>query len=117
VLLAFWATWCGACRMASPRLSDLQVRYGAQGLSVIGLANEEPDEVSPSVTRQQMRYAVGADRKGETSAAYGVASLPSVFIIDKKGVVRDVSVGYDPGREAQVESLLKTLLAEPAPAP
>lgn len=117
VVLSFWATWCSACRMASPRLSELQARYGAQGLSVVGLSTDDPAEIAPTALRLNMRYAVGADRKGETTQAHHVNSLPSVFVIDKRGVVRDVSVGYDPGREAQTEALIRALLAEPAPAP
>jgi alkyl hydroperoxide reductase subunit AhpC len=64
-----------------------------------------------------MRYAVAADVSESTSAAYGVKALPTMFVIDKKGVIRDVVVGYDPTRHAEVEKLLKALLAEAAPAP
>ena len=48
--------------------------------------------------------------------AYGVKVLPTLFIIDKKGVIREVSLGFDPTKHAELEKLLKTLLAEPAPA-
>jgi thiol-disulfide isomerase/thioredoxin len=116
VVLSFWATWCGACRMLSPRLSDWQQRLGAQGLVVIGLSSEDAADVASFVPRMGMRYSIGVDKKGETSAAYHVSSLPSLFVIDKRGVVRDVAVGYDPSREAQIEALLRTLMAEPAPA-
>jgi thiol-disulfide isomerase/thioredoxin len=116
LVLSFWATWCGACRMLSPRLSDWQQRLGAQGLVVIGLSSEDAADVATFVPRMNMRYSIGVDKKGETSAAYHVSSLPSVFIVDKRGVVRDVAVGYDPTREAQLEALLRTLLAEPPPA-
>jgi hypothetical protein len=44
-----------------------------------------------------------------------VRSLPTVFVIDKRGVIRDVSVGFDPRREVEMEALLQRLLAEPAP--
>jgi thiol-disulfide isomerase/thioredoxin len=115
VMLGFWATWCGACRLQIPRLNAFHNRYAAQGLSVIGLASEESQEVGPHAARAGMQYAVGADKAGDTTQAYHVVSLPSVFVIDKRGVVRDVMVGFDPGREPQVEALVKQLLAEPAP--
>jgi peroxiredoxin len=47
--------------------------------------------------------------------AYGVSALPTLFVVDKKGVVRDVFVGFDPDQDAHVEELIRTLLAEPAP--
>ena len=43
-----------------------------------------------------MRYAVAVDTHGETTRSYGVVSLPTLVVIDKRGVVRDVAVGYDP---------------------
>ena len=58
-----------------------------------------------------------SDAKGDTSAVYSVSALPTMFLIDKKGVIRDVLIGYDPARHAEVEKLLQALLAEPAPPP
>jgi hypothetical protein len=62
-----------------------------------------------------MRYAVGVDKNAETTRSYGVVSLPTLVVIDKRGVVRDVSVGYDPSEDARLENTVKTLLAEAAP--
>jgi thiol-disulfide isomerase/thioredoxin len=116
VLLDFWATWCAPCRVLSPKLSAMQSRYGAQGLTVVGLSTERPDDVTLFAQRTGMKYGVGVDRRAETSQAYTVASLPTLFIIDKRGVVREIEVGYDPTHDAQVEALVKQLLAEPVPA-
>src|SRR5260370_24250421 len=44
VLLDFWATWCVPCRVVMPKLGDLQARYGAQGLAVLGVSTEEAHE-------------------------------------------------------------------------
>ena len=63
-----------------------------------------------------MKYAVAFDKDGAAMSAYGAKSLPTLFIIDKKGVIREIVNGYDPSKHAEVEKLLKTLLAEPAPA-
>jgi thiol-disulfide isomerase/thioredoxin len=116
VLLDFWATWCGPCRVMSPTLSGLQARYGAQGLSVIGISTEEDEQVSLFAQRMNMGYGVATDSNGDTTQAYTVSSLPTLFVIDKRGVVREVEVGYDSSREAGLESLIQSLLNEPAPA-
>jgi peroxiredoxin len=115
VLLDFWATWCAPCRLVAPKMRALQARYGAQGLTVIGMSSEPAEEISLFAQRTGMTYGIVSDAKGETSSSHTVSSLPTLFIIDKRGVVRDIVVGYDPSRDAQVEATVKTLLAEPAP--
>lgn len=115
VVIDFWATWCGACRMTAPTLSTWQTRYGAQGLSIVGITTDETSLAATFAEKHAMRFGVASDPNGETTHAYGVSALPTLFVIDKRGVVREVSVGYDPSHEAQVETLIKTLLAEPAP--
>jgi thiol-disulfide isomerase/thioredoxin len=116
VLLDFWATWCAPCRVVVPKLGALQARYGAQGLSVLGVSTEDAQDVATFAQRMAMRYAVGVDRHAETTRSYGVISLPTLVVIDKRGVVRDVAVGYDSSEDARLENMVRTLLAEPAPA-
>lgn len=114
VVLDFWATWCGPCRLLAPKLSALQSRYGAQGLRVVGVTTDAAEKAALFAQRASIRYPIAVDPRGETSRAYDVSALPTVFVIDKRGVVRDVAVGYDEGRDAQIEALLKDLLAEPS---
>jgi thiol-disulfide isomerase/thioredoxin len=114
VVLDFWATWCMACRMAAPRLSSWQAKYGAQGLAVIGITDDPIPEASQGASSFGMNYSIASDESYATQRAFGVRALPTIFIIDKRGVIRDVSVGFDPGREKATEALLQTLLAEPA---
>jgi thiol-disulfide isomerase/thioredoxin len=116
VLVDFWATWCGPCRFVAPKLGTLQSRYGAQGLSILGVSTEDAQDVALFAERTAMGYSVGSDIHGETTRSYGVSSLPTMVLIDKRGVVRDVSIGYDPGEDARLEQSIRSLLAEPAPS-
>jgi peroxiredoxin len=116
VIVDFWATWCMACRMSAPKLTSWQAKFGAQGLSVIGITDDPVEQASAGAQDFGMRYAaVASDESYTTQRAFGVRALPTVFVIDKRGVIRDVSVGFDPRKEAQMEALLRRLLAEPAP--
>jgi thiol-disulfide isomerase/thioredoxin len=115
VILDFWATWCAPCRIVAPKLGALQARYGAQGLSVLGVSTEEAQDVALFAQRMPFRYAIAVDKHAETTRSYGVASLPTIVVIDKRGIVRDIAIGYDPTADARLESTVRSLLAEATP--
>jgi thiol-disulfide isomerase/thioredoxin len=116
VLLDFWATWCAPCRIVIPKLGALQARYGAQGLDVLGVSTEDAQEVASFTQRMDVRYAVAIDKHAQTTRSYGVVSLPTLVVIDKRGIVRDVAIGYDSSEDARLEGSVRKLLAEQAPA-
>ena len=62
-----------------------------------------------------MRYGVVSDKNARTHQGYGITALPTIFIIDRRGVVRAVTVGAGRGEVDRLEALVKTLLAEAPP--
>lgn len=115
VLLDFWASWCGPCRLIVPHLSELHDELGAQGLSVVGITSDSVKVASRTARSWEMTYNVASDVKDETAASYGVGALPTMFLIDKRGVIREVFVGFHPAQGAVLKKKIKALLAEPAP--
>jgi len=117
VLVDFWATWCGPCRMIAPRLSALQDKLGAQGLRVVGMTSDSAEKAATYMDISGLRYPSLSDPGSMVSRAYHVNGIPALYVIDRRGVVREVFVGFDPQRDAKLEALVLALLAEPGPAP
>lgn len=115
VILDFWATWCGPCRIAAPHLDALQARHPDSELSVVGVSTDDADAVAAFVKATGIHYGLGADPDARLTKAFGVVSLPTVVVLDKRGIVRDVAVGFDPNIDDRLEGVVRALLAEPSP--
>lgn len=112
VVLEFWASWCGPCHLLSPVLQGWHERLQPQGVVVAGVSAESTEIVSRSAYQMGIGYAVFADPSGATTKAYRAMALPTVFVLDKSGRVRDVMVGYSSPGLARLETLVKKLIQE-----
>jgi thiol-disulfide isomerase/thioredoxin len=112
VVLEFWATWCVPCRLTAPLLTSWSDQHGAEGLSVLGVTTDPVAIAADGARKAAMSYSVFSDESGETVRSYRAFALPTMFVIDRRGRVRDVVVGYSSVRLRQVEQLLSRLLAE-----
>jgi thiol-disulfide isomerase/thioredoxin len=90
-VLDFWATWCGPCAILSPHLEALAARHPT--LYVIGISDEDPDTIGGYLVSHKITYPMGVDADNKATRAYLVQGLPSVFVIDKAGVIRYAAVG------------------------
>jgi len=113
VLLEFWAPWCVACRFLVPTMNDWHAQFRPQGVEVIGITMDPVLQASQAARQLGMQYNIASDFSGETSRAYRAHAIPTLFVIDRKGVVRDVMVGYSAERLQALRSLLGRLVSEP----
>lgn len=111
VVIDFWASWCVACRLAIPTLNAWHERLGARGLTVVGITTDPADLALEASVELGIGYAVASDLDGLTSRAYRASALPTLFVLDKQGKVRDIIVGYSSDRLAEVEKTLEALVA------
>ena len=119
VLVDYWATWCGPCRMATPTLQGLHQKFAKRGLRVIGMSVDDDSTVSqvPAFARMMhMTYTITASPQANSQAAqlYNAGGIPAQYLIDKKGVIRWAQEGFDPGEGPKLSALIQKLLAEKA---
>jgi thiol-disulfide isomerase/thioredoxin len=95
VVLDFWATWCPPCKSEIPGYVKLQEKYKDKGLVIIGVSldQEGPDVVKRFMADFHMNYPVVMGDDSVVQAFGGVDAIPSTFIIDRAGKIRDKKVG------------------------
>jgi thiol-disulfide isomerase/thioredoxin len=111
VLLNFWATWCGPCKIEMPWLVDLQKKYGPEGLQIVGVAMDDTSdkEIADFAHKMGVNYVVlkGSEKVGDLYG--GVDRLPLTYYIDRSGKVVDETIGL--AGEAVIEDGIKRSLA------
>jgi thiol-disulfide isomerase/thioredoxin len=114
VLVDFWATWCGPCLAELPRVKALYAKYHDKGLEIVSVSNDyKQSDLIDFTARNEMPWpelfdptAAAAQHWNPTTLNYGIRGIPTMFLIDKKGICRTVEA-----RE-KMEDLVPTLLAE-----
>jgi thiol-disulfide isomerase/thioredoxin len=112
VLVNFWATWCGPCKIETPWLVELQDEYRSQGLQVVGVAMDDSgkDEIAKFAKDMGVNYPVLLGKESVGDAYGGVPALPESFFVGRDGKIVDRIIGLK-GRgeiEDSVKKALKT---------
>jgi thiol-disulfide isomerase/thioredoxin len=111
-IIDFWATWCGPCIAAAPKLDAIYREYKDKGLVVIGANLAESGEAKgkkdnavayAEKTKYAYTFTYGNDQIGKD---WKVPGYPTFFIVDRKGVVKEVMVGFN---EAKMRALVAEL--------
>jgi peroxiredoxin len=111
VLLDFWATWCGPCKVEIPWFIDFERQFKDQGFAVLGVSMDEDgwSAVKPYVQNMKMNYRIllGND---DVSAAYGgLDALPTTLLIDRQGKIASVHEGVSMGKEEFKNAIVQLL--------
>jgi peroxiredoxin len=97
LVVDFWATWCGPCRVEIPGYIELQKKYGKDGLVVIGISLDEqgPAVVKQFVEKNGVNYPMVMATPAVIEAFGGVEAIPTTFIIDREGMIRERKIGSE----------------------
>ena len=95
VLLNFWATWCGPCKLEIPWFVEFEQKYKDRGFAVVGVAMDEEgwEVVKPYIAQAKVNYRVVMGDDSVAQLYGGVESLPTSFIIDQGGRIASTHVG------------------------
>lgn len=96
VLLDFWATWCGPCRLVMPLLERMQKEYSDTMIQLAINVMEPNGMVEEYVREQGIHALILMDQDGSVSVSYGAIGIPTQVLIDREGIVRFIQEGFDP---------------------
>jgi peroxiredoxin len=115
VLLDFWATWCGPCKIEIPWFMEFETQFKDQGFAVLGVSMDEDGwaAIKPYVRDRKMNYRVllGDDKVGTSYG--GLDALPTTLLIDREGNIASVHEGVAMGKE-EFKNAIVQLLGSPS---
>jgi peroxiredoxin len=104
VFINFWATWCGPCRTEIPAFVELQEEFGEDNLAILGISVDQGDlSVVPKFAKSyNINYEILYANAEVVGTYGGIQSIPTTFIVDREGYLRDRLVGF-PGKDYFVQ--------------
>lgn len=112
VVLDFWASWCAPCRRSMPELSALAEELGPRGLVVLGVNRDswQTEKAAEALAAIRPKFDSVIDERGYGDRI-GITTLPTSYIVDRRGIVRAMHFGYT--EPARLRAELEPLLGEP----
>ncbi len=115
ILMSFWATWCGPCKVEMTHLNKLYEARKGDGFVVVSISSDDArsaSQVKPYIRKMRYQFPVLLDRQSVVTSTYNpTKTLPYTVIIDRQFNIAKVHAGYNPGDEVEINHFVEGLLA------
>ena len=109
----FWASWCGPCRLSLPALNSLNAEFDASKVQFIAVSIDVVEEDAwDFLERYAVDYPVVIDTESDIARLFAVDGMPSGYLLDADGRVREIHIGYKSGDEIKLAKSIRDLLLE-----
>ena len=109
----FWASWCGPCRLSLPALNVLNAQFAGDPVQFLAISIDVVEEDAwDFLKRYTVDFPVVIDTEGDIARTFAVDGMPSGYLIDGDGRVREIHIGFKKGDELGLAQSIKELLGE-----
>ena len=114
VFVDFWASWCSPCRQSLPMYDKLAGEFAPSDFVVIAVnVDEEAADAKKFLTDHPVKYTIVQNPQGDIPKAFGLNGMPSSYLIDRDGMVRQRYVGFEPTDIAVLKTEITKLIGKP----
>ncbi|MGB3429615.1 MAG: TlpA disulfide reductase family protein [Burkholderiaceae bacterium] len=111
VYVDFWASWCAPCKQSFPWMNDMQAKYGARGLQIVGITvDRKREDAEKFLASTPAKFMVAFDTTGKVAEAYKPKGMPTSYLIGADGVLRAMHVGFKDSDRAELEREIEAAL-------
>jgi len=112
VMINFWATWCPPCRQEMPSMEELFKEYNKKGFEILAISSDSQAEkiVKPFMEFYELSFTALMDVDGKIHSAYGVTSIPTTYLVDKKGNIAQKIMGPRDWKDKSSKKMIENLL-------
>lgn len=106
-LFLFWATWCPSCRQELAEVEKYYPKYKDKGLSIIAFSvDENVAEVIKYIKENNLLIKIMMSNADLSSAYGGIRAVPTTFLLDNEGQIKNRIIGYNPRIEDEIKKYL-----------